>query len=95
MPQMRAWNFVAFGVLMALVAVHRTDTPQDASWTAGKLLALRLFPNADKDFDVSVADAKGSVLLVSNFTVAARTQKGRRPSFVGAAPPEKAVTLYD
>ena len=81
--------------LVALVAVHRTDTMRDVEWTANKLLALRLFPNGDKDFDVGVADAGGSVLLVSNFTVAARTQKGRRPSFDDAADAGTGLPLFD
>ena len=80
--------------LVALVAVHRTDTADDVEWTASKLLALRLFPNGDKDFDVGVAEAGGSVLLVSNFTVAARTQKGRRPSFDDAADGAAGLPLF-
>ena len=55
----------------------------------------RLFPNGDKDFDVGVADAGGSVLLVSNFTVAARTQKGRRPSFDDAADAGTGLPLFE
>ena len=81
--------------LVALVAVHRADTAHDVAWTANKLLALRLFRNGDKDFDIGVADAGGSVLLVSNVTVAARTQKGRRPSFDEAADAESGRGLFD
>ena len=81
--------------LLALVAVHRGDTETDVEWTAAKLLALRLFPSGDKDFDVDVLAAGGSVLLVSNFTVAARTQKGRRPSFDDAADAETGRPLFD
>ena len=81
--------------LVALVAVHRSDTPDDVAWTAAKLLSLRLFPNGDKDFDLDVAGAGGSVLLVSNFTVAARTQKGRRPSFDDAADAQTGLPLFN
>jgi D-tyrosyl-tRNA(Tyr) deacylase len=81
--------------LVALVAVHATDTRDDVAWTAGKLAALRIFRNGDKHFDLDVKQAGGSVLLVSNFTVAAATRQGRRPSFDAAASPEKGRELFD
>ena len=81
--------------LVALVAVHETDEAADVSWMANKLVALRVFRNGDKHFDVDVRQAAGSVLLVSNFTVAAETRKGRRPSFDAAAGPEKGRALFD
>ena len=81
--------------LLALVAVHADDTDADVAWTAGKLVGLRIFRNADKHFDADVKQAGGAVLLVSNFTVAARTRQGRRPSFDLAAPPEKGRELFD
>ena len=81
--------------LLALVAVHATDAGADVAWTAAKLVSLRIFRNADKHFDVDVRQAGGSVLLVSNFTVAAATRHGRRPSFDAAAPPEKGRELFD
>ena len=81
--------------LVALVAVHATDTDTDVEWTAAKLVALRIFRSGDKHFDVDVRQAGGSVLLVSNFTVAAATRQGRRPSFDAAAPPEKGRQLFD
>lgn len=81
--------------LVALVAVHATDTPTDVTWMANKLLALRIFRNDDKHFDLDVKQTNGSVLLVSNFTVSAATRQGRRPSFDAAAPPEKGRELFD
>jgi D-tyrosyl-tRNA(Tyr) deacylase len=81
--------------LAVLVAVHRDDTAADVAWTAAKLVALRLFPNGEKDFDSSAADVGGSVLLVSNFTVAAKTQKGRRPSFDEAADAQSGLPLFN
>jgi D-tyrosyl-tRNA(Tyr) deacylase len=81
--------------LLALVAVHATDEPADVDWTAAKLVALRIFRAADKYFDADVRQAGGSVLLVSNFTVAARTRQGRRPSFDDAAPATKGRELFD
>jgi D-tyrosyl-tRNA(Tyr) deacylase len=83
--------------MLALVAVHAADTPKDVTWTANKLLSLRIFrnPDGDKHFDVDVRQTNGSVLMVSNFTVAAQTRQGRRPSFDAAAAGEKGKELFD
>ncbi len=78
--------------LAVLLAVHADDTAADVAWTARKLCGLRVFPNGDKGFDRDVLAVGGSILLVSNFTVAAATGKGRRPSFDAAAPPEQGVS---
>ena len=83
------------GGLVALVAVHDTDVDPDVAWTAAKLASLRNFRNGDKHVDVDVRQAGGAALLVSNFTVAAETRKGRRPSFDAAAGPEKGRALFD
>ena len=80
--------------LLALVAVCRDDTDADVKWTARKLVELRLFPNAEKAFDTDVKTAGGSLLLVSNFTVAAATRQGRRPSFDAAADAQKGEQLF-
>ena len=68
--------------LLVLAAVQRRDVAADVAWTAGKLTSLRIFPSADgtKNYDLDVRETGGEVLLVSNFTVAAATQKGRRPA---------------
>lgn len=82
--------------LLMLAAVHATDTDADVAWTANKIAGLRLFRGGDdKHFDLDVKQAGGSVLLVSNFTVAARTRQGRRPSFDAAASPERGRELFD
>jgi D-tyrosyl-tRNA(Tyr) deacylase len=81
--------------LLALVAVCADDTDVDVQWTAQKLTNLRIFRNGDKHFDFDVRQAGGSVLLVSNFTVAAATRHGRRPSFDAAADPAKGAALFD
>ena len=83
------------GGLVALVAVHGADTRDDVAWMAGKLVGMRIFRRGDKHFDADVKQAGGAVLLVSNFTVAAATRQGRRPSFDAAAPPEKGRELFD
>jgi len=84
--------------LLVLAAVHREDTGADVTWTAAKLAGLRVFPNPadpDKGYDLDVRQAGGGVLLVSNFTVAADTRRGRRPSFDAAAPPARGRELFD
>ena len=80
---------------LVLVAVHVEDTRADVEWMAGKLSGLRVFRNGDKHFDIDVREAKGSMLLVSNFTVAAQTRKGRRPSFDQAAGGEVGRKWFD
>ena len=80
---------------LALAGVAPTDTPKDAEWMAEKVAHLRCFADADGKMNLSVLDAAGGVLLVSNFTLYADCQKGRRPSFIGAARPEVAEPLFD
>lgn len=81
--------------LLVLASVHRDDTPADIAYTAEKLAHLRIFPAGDKSFDQDVAQAGGSILLVSNFTVAAETRKGRRPSLDAAADPVMGRQLFN
>jgi D-tyrosyl-tRNA(Tyr) deacylase len=79
---------------LALLAVAPGDTPTQAAWLAEKIANLRAFPDADGKMNRSVQDIAGSVLSVSNFTLYADCQKGRRPSFINAARPEEAEPLY-
>jgi len=81
--------------MLVLASVEVTDTDAEMLWTAAKLAGLRIFQNADKYFDHDVKQINGSILLVSNFTVAAETSKGRRPGLSNAAPPELARGLFD
>ena len=83
--------------LLALVSVVREDQPKDVEWMAAKLTSLRIFRDeiGEKHFDRSVIDIGGAVLLVSNFTVASDTKKGRRPSFDAAAAPEVGRVVFD
>ena len=83
--------------LAVLAAVERRDTDADIAWMAAKLSSLRVFPSADatKNFDRDVKEVGGGLLLVSNFTVAAATQKGRRPSLDGAADPATGRAMFD
>jgi D-tyrosyl-tRNA(Tyr) deacylase len=81
--------------LLVLLGVARSDSNDDATWLAQKTVGLRLFADADDKMNLSVADVSGSVLVVSQFTLHGDCRKGRRPSFVDAAPPELAVPLYE
>jgi D-tyrosyl-tRNA(Tyr) deacylase len=84
--------------LMVLLGVEREDGPADVQYIAGKIRDLRLFDDpADptRSFDRSVKDIGGSVLVVSQFTLAADCRKGRRPAFDAAAPPQLARPLYE
>ncbi|MGE5608320.1 MAG: D-aminoacyl-tRNA deacylase [Bacillota bacterium] len=81
--------------MLALVAVHAEDTAEDIQWMTGKLTSLRIFRNGEKHFDLDVRQVNGGILLVSNFTVAGQTRKGRRPSLDAAASPEQGAKLFD
>ena len=81
--------------LAVLLSVHADDTPADVAWTAAKLAGLRLFPQAEKNYHLDVTEAGGAILLVSNFTVAAVTRQGRRPSFDAAAKGDVGRALFD
>ncbi len=86
--------------LLALVGVQRGDGPADVAHVAAKLRELRIFDDdggADgrPRMNRSVVDVGGSVLVVSQFTLAADTRRGRRPSFDAAAPPDEARRLYE
>jgi D-tyrosyl-tRNA(Tyr) deacylase len=81
--------------LVALVAVCGDDTDDDVAWMARKLVEMRIFAGGEgKHFDLDVRAIGGSVLLVSNFTVAGTTRQGRRPSFDRAADAEKGGALF-
>lgn len=81
--------------LLVLAAVHATDLDDDIDWTARKLVSLRIFARDDRNFDLDVKEIGGSILLVSNFTVAADARKGRRPSLDSAASPQIGREKFD
>ena len=81
--------------LLLLVGVAAGDGETEADWLAQKISGLRIFNDGDGKMNLSVRDAGGEVLAVSQFTLLADTRKGKRPSFVGAAPPEEAERLFD
>lgn len=86
----------AIGVgLVVLLCVASGDGEADSVAMASKIAGLRIFPDIEGKMNRSVRDAEGSVLLVSQFTLCADVRKGRRPSFVGAADPERAASLIE
>ena len=85
---------IAHGLLV-LLGVEQGDGPADRDYIVAKTCELRVFPDADGRMNRSVADVSGSVLVVSQFTLAGDCRKGRRPSFDEAAPPAVARALYE
>ena len=81
--------------LLLLVGVASGDTEDAADWLARKVAGLRVFADGEGKMNLSVTDAGGSVLAVSQFTLLGDTRKGNHPSFVEAAPPEEAEPLFD
>lgn len=81
--------------LVLLVGVTHEDTIEDAKYLVNKVINLRIFEDQDDKMNLSLKDVGGSVLSISQFTLYADTRKGRRPSFVKAAPPEQANNLYE
>jgi D-tyrosyl-tRNA(Tyr) deacylase len=81
--------------LVILVGVGPEDTEEEAKWLAEKCAYLRIFEDAEGKTNLSLQDVKGEALVVSQFTLYADTHKGRRPSFVHAAPPEIAEPLVE
>jgi D-tyrosyl-tRNA(Tyr) deacylase len=81
--------------LLVLLGIRRGDTEAEADKLAAKLLALRIFEDDAGKMNVSVRDAGGEIICVSQFTLYGDTRKGNRPSFVDAAPPDEAEPLYE
>jgi D-aminoacyl-tRNA deacylase len=81
--------------LCILLGIPEGDDEATAARLAGKIARLRIFENEEGKFDLSVTDAGGDALVVSQFTLIADTQKGNRPSFSHAAAPERAEPLYE
>jgi D-tyrosyl-tRNA(Tyr) deacylase len=81
--------------LLVLLGVRAGDDEAAADRLARKIAALRVFEDSDGRMNLSVSDAGGEILCVSNFTLYGDTRKGNRPSFVEAAPPDEAEPLYE
>ena len=81
--------------LLLLVGIARGDGEAKVDWLAEKVTGLRVFADAEGRMNLDVRESGGEILAVSQFTLLANTQKGKRPSFVDAAPPEEAERLFD
>ncbi len=81
--------------LLVLVGVTHTDTAADAAWLAAKVAGLRVFDDDRGVMNRSLAETGGGALVVSQFTLYGDARRGRRPSYVAAAPPERAAPLVE
>jgi len=81
--------------LVVFVGVASGDTEKDAQYLAQKTVSLRVFSDEEGRFNLSALDIKGELLVVSQFTLLADTRKGRRPSFIEAAPPAQAEEIFE
>ena len=81
--------------LVILLGVHRDDKEEDIIFLADKIIGLRVFDDNNGKMNISLQDAEGSVLVISQFTLCGDWRKGRRPSFTKAADPDKGKLLYD
>jgi D-tyrosyl-tRNA(Tyr) deacylase len=81
--------------LLVLVGIEEGDEDEDIEWLSGKIVNLRIFDDEKGIMNRSVADVKGDLLVVSQFTLHASTRKGNRPSYIHAAKPGTAIPLYE
>lgn len=81
--------------MLILLGIEDADTREDVDWLCSKISKLRIFPDDDGIMNLSVMDAGGDILVVSQFTLHASTKKGNRPSYIRAARPEQAIPLYE
>lgn len=80
---------------LILLGIESSDTDEDIDYLCHKITTLRVFGDDDGKMNLSLQDVKGEILLISQFTLYADTQKGRRPSFIRAARPEVAIPIYE
>jgi D-tyrosyl-tRNA(Tyr) deacylase len=81
--------------LMILLGIENADTQEDIDWLVHKIKNLRIFNDENGIMNKSLLDVKGEVLIISQFTLHAKTKKGHRPSYIHAAKPDIAIPLYE
>jgi len=80
--------------LVILLGIEQEDSIEDSIWLANKIAQLRIFSDSQKKMNNSILDVKGDIIVVSQFTLHAKTKKGNRPSYIRAANTDKANFLY-
>lgn len=80
---------------VVLLGVAAGDGPAELRWMVDKVVGLRVFDDGEGKMNLALADVSGELLVVSQFTLLGDCRKGRRPSFIGAAPPEMAERMYE
>ena len=80
--------------LLVLLGIEIEDAKEDALWLASKIAALRIFSDEKGVMNKSITESGGEVIVVSQFTLHAKTKKGNRPSYIKAARPEQAIAIY-
>ncbi len=81
--------------LMIFVGIEEADTTEDIDWLGNKIVQLRIFNDSNGVMNLSILDTGGDLIVVSQFTLHARTKKGNRPSYIKAAMPVKAIPVYN
>lgn len=81
--------------LLVLLGIEDADLQEDIDWLSNKIANLRIFNDPDGVMNISVKDAGGDIIVVSQFTLHASTKKGNRPSYIKASKPEVAIPLYE
>lgn len=81
--------------LLVFLGIEIEDSKEDADWLANKISPLRIFSDSEGKMNNSILDVDGDVIVVSQFTLHAKTKKGNRPSYIKSARPEQAIPLYE
>lgn len=81
--------------LLILIGIEDQDNQEDIDWLVKKILNLRIFSDSDDKMNLSVLDIKGSLMVISQFTLFASTKKGNRPSYLRSSKPDIAIPIYN
>ena len=81
--------------LVVFIGIEEADNQEDIEWLSSKIIQLRLFNDNDGVMNLPILETGGNIIVVSQFTLHAKTKKGNRPSYIRAARPEKAIPLYE
>ncbi len=81
--------------LLVFTGIEEADNEEDIEWLSNKIVQLRIFNDNEGVMNINVLEAKGDIMVISQFTLHAKTKKGNRPSYIKAASPEIAIPLYE